>query len=73
MGASKRISELILQGFAADADSSGIRFTMVRFGNVIGSPGSVITLFRRQIAEGGPVTVTDPEMTRYFMSIREAA
>ncbi|MGC6411219.1 MAG: polysaccharide biosynthesis protein [Candidatus Puniceispirillaceae bacterium] len=70
MGASKRLAELSVQAKAAAKDA-GI-FTMVRFGNVIGSSGSAIPLFQSQIARGGPVTVTDPEVTRYFMSITEA-
>ena len=70
MGASKRLAELSVQAKAEAADI-GI-FTMVRFGNVIGSSGSAIPLFQSQIARGGPVTVTDPEVTRYFMSITEA-
>ncbi len=70
MGATKRFSELILQSMA---DQSTTRMTMVRFGNVIGSSGSAIPLFQQQIRDGGPVTVTDPEVIRYFMSIPEAA
>lgn len=71
MGASKRLAELVLQ--AAASDSTSTVFTMVRFGNVLDSSGSVVPVFRRQISTGGPVTVTHPEIERYFMSIPEAA
>ena len=72
MGASKRLAELILQSYAADKDCETV-FTMVRFGNVLDSSGSVVRRFRSQIEDGGPVTVTHPEVIRYFMSIPEAA
>lgn len=71
MGASKRLAELILQ--ALSEDSGACRMSMVRFGNVLGSSGSVIPLFQRQIRAGGPLTVTHEEMTRYFMTVPEAA
>ncbi|NIY97344.1 polysaccharide biosynthesis protein, partial [Salipiger sp. HF18] len=71
MGASKRLAELVVQDLATR--SAGTRFSMVRFGNVLGSSGSVIPLFEEQIARGGPVTLTDPKVTRYFMTVSEAA
>lgn len=71
MGASKRLAELVLQGMAAE--SNGTIFSMVRFGNVLDSSGSVVPRFRSQIAKGGPVTVTHKSIVRYFMSIPEAA
>jgi FlaA1/EpsC-like NDP-sugar epimerase len=71
MGASKRLAELICQAYATEATAT--TFSMVRFGNVLGSSGSVIPRFRSQINRGGPVTVTDARMTRFFMSIPEAA
>ena len=71
MGASKRLAELVCQGFSNQHPHTTI--SMVRFGNVLGSSGSVVPLFTKQIAKGGPITVTHPEVTRYFMTIPEAA
>jgi FlaA1/EpsC-like NDP-sugar epimerase len=73
MGASKRLAEMVLQAIANRSLQSKTRFSMVRFGNVLGSSGSVVPLFRQQILRGGPITLTDTRVTRYFMSITEAA
>jgi FlaA1/EpsC-like NDP-sugar epimerase len=72
MGASKRLAELALRQLHVSGKAGATRLMAVRFGNVLGSSGSVVPIFKRQIAEGGPVTVTHPEVTRYFMTIPEA-
>ena len=71
MGASKRLAEMVVQSI--DSENSNTKYCIVRFGNVINSSGSVIPLFRKQIAQGGPVTITHKEVTRYFMTISEAS
>ena len=75
MGASKRISELLIQAYAkfSKENKNKIIYSMVRFGNVLGSSGSVVPLFKKQIAKGGPITITDVNVIRYFMTIKEAS
>ncbi len=72
MGLSKRICELIIQSMSKEKENSGTNFSIVRFGNVLRSSGSVVPLFEKQINEGGPITVTDKRIVRYFMTIKEA-
>ena len=71
MGASKRLAEILIQ--SSNLNQNDTEFMAVRFGNVLGSSGSVITIFKEQIKKGGPITITDPDMERYFMSIPEAS
>ena len=77
MGASKRVCEIILETFDKDKalhkDKLYTKFSIVRFGNVLDSSGSVVPLFKKQIASGGPITITDPNITRYFMMKEEAS
>ncbi|CUH38973.1 UDP-N-acetyl-alpha-D-glucosamine C6 dehydratase [Jannaschia seosinensis] len=73
MGATKRLAELIVQDIASRVEEGGTTLSMVRFGNVLGSSGSVVPIFQEQVRRGGPVTVTHPHVTRYFMTIQEAA
>lgn len=73
MGATKRLAEMYIHGLGNRAALEGTRLSMVRFGNVLGSAASVLTIWSQQISEGGPITITDPRMTRYFMTIGEAA
>ena len=71
MGASKRMAEIVIQSL--NTKSPETKFSMVRFGNVLGSSGSVVPYFRQQIAQGGPITLTHQDIIRYFMTIPEAA
>lgn len=73
MGASKRLAELVCQGLSQDSSNTATCISMVRFGNVLGSSGSVVPVFTKQIEKGQPITVTHPDVTRYFMTIPEAA